>query len=161
MGTRDVPIREYYTRRSGSKFKKLLAALEGDERMDLSAEVDLARVMCERSVHLYEITCISPPEGKTPSARSKALATENLRTSLNHVSDMVKKLAAVSAVSSTTIPVERLTQISTQLANVLARHLSKDHPTLYEAIVKDIEAIHIVPSSEPNSPQRTILLALE
>lgn len=86
----------WYGRKAGSKIAELLKEMSGEKEklLNLEEEVQLARVMAQRAVELYETAHLGPDAHKV-NDETKALATANLRVALDHVTMTVEKATKV------------------------------------------------------------------
>lgn len=86
----------WYGRKAGSKIAELLKEMGGEKEklLNLEEEVQLARVMAQRAVELYESAFLGPSSADVPD-ETKALATANLRVALDHVTMTVEKATKV------------------------------------------------------------------
>tara|TARA_R100000152_G_C6769237_1_gene195002 strand:+ start:403 stop:900 length:498 start_codon:yes stop_codon:yes gene_type:complete len=132
----------WYTRRAGQKLKDALTELKEqspDERHSLADEIDLARLLAERSVRIYDATVI---EGQG-SDDLKASATAGLRASLNHVTDVVSKAARVHAVSNAVIELEHIDYIVQQVNRIIEEEVADVDKALADRVVERIAGIKL------------------
>jgi hypothetical protein len=110
-----------------------------DERHSLAEEIDLARLIAERNVRIYDKTVI---EGQG-SAELQAAATESLRSSLDHVTDIVAKAARVHAVSSSVVELEHIDYILQQVSRVIEEEVVSVDKKLADTIQEKLQAIKL------------------
>lgn len=111
---------QHYSRHAGAKLKTILQQLQEDrpdERLSLEDEVDLARATTLRSIKLWE----AAEESDNDEARG--LATALVRDSINHVSNVVKNAAQVSALTKQTIKVGDVGYVIAQVTRILEDEL--------------------------------------
>ena len=98
-----------------------LSQLDPEERNCLAEEVDMQRILTQRSVKIFELCCLEPdPEGKVTSAM-KAKATEGLRKSLLDVSEIVAKSAMIRAKNADVVGVEDLGFVVHQVKTIIEK----------------------------------------
>ena len=132
----------WYTRRAGQKLKDAISELKEqspDERHSLADEIDLARLIAERSVRIYDATVI---EGQG-SDDLKAAATAGLRGALNHVTDIVSKAARVHSVSSSVIELEHIDYVVQQVNRIIEEQVTDVDKALADRIVEAIANIKL------------------
>lgn len=123
------------------RFNELLARLsdgKADERENLSAEVDVARVIAEKAVSLFRA-------GSAADAKPETLmmAMKLAQDALTHVSDLVVKLTKVKAVSRDTIDVRQAADLIDQVGEVLRRRLADRDPELLRELLEGINTIKL------------------
>lgn len=129
-----------YSYRASTKLKDLLArAREGGskERLDLAEELDLARILCERSIRLFDVSCLDEEKSKDVSPELKQAAVHQLEQSIKLVADLTNQYAKLLVVSDEVFSAAQMDYILQGVAEVLAVHL-EDHPDLIDPIVDGI-----------------------
>jgi len=135
-----------YSYRASKELKDLLAKARagGDtKRLNLAKEVDLARVTCERAIHLFDVSCLGPKsEDITPEL--KQAATRNLQDNLKLVADLTNQYAKLLVVSDEVFNAAQMDYILKGLAEVLAVHLEpfiEENPELIDKIIKGVGSL--------------------
>lgn len=114
----------WYGRKAGSRVAELMKDMSGDAKqlLDLQEEVQLARVLANRAVEMYEAAHFGEAAAKV-SDDTKALAAANLRAALDHVTVTVEKATKVRvlmAEGNGSIDAEDIRTLATTLtANVI------------------------------------------
>jgi hypothetical protein len=146
-------VKTFYTRRASKRLNKLLALASQDERTSLAQEVDLARVMCERNIRIYDKVVLE----NAGSAKLKAKATQGLKEALRFVQESVRAHSASLAVSNTVVPVEHLAQVRQQFLKALEDVLLPTHEDLYEMLSDRLEQLAVSPNGEAQKSKTIIL----
>jgi hypothetical protein len=141
----------YYSKRLGPKLKQLLAEAEaeGDARLALEQECDVARVMALRAIEMYDKVVIEDGlKGKNLDedhvSRLKAQATITLREALNHVASLVLASHKAKALSASTLDAKNVDWVISEVGLVIARHLREDSPALFDKIMTDLNNIKVI-----------------
>ena len=132
----------WYTKRAGPILRERLEELRNaspDERHSLADEIDLARLIAERNVRIYDKTVL---EGNG-SDKLKAAATEGLRHALNHVTDIVSKAARVHAVSSSVVELEHIDYILQQVTRVIEEEVADVDKVLADRVIEKFKSIKL------------------
>jgi len=132
-----------YSYRASTKLNDLLSrAREGGskERLDLANELDLARVLCERSIRLFDASCLDPESCENVKVSLKQAAVKQLEASLKLVADLTNQYAKLLVVSDEVFNAAQMEYITLGIAEVLAVHL-EDHPELIDPIIKGVGAL--------------------
>ena len=149
----------WYARRAGPILQDRLNELREaspDERHSLADEIDLARLIAERNVRIYDKTVIED-QG---SDELKAAATDSLRSSLNHVTEIVSKAARVHAVSSSVVELEHIDYILTQVARIIEEEVASLDQKLATVVMERMALIKLPEgkSGEANAEDNARLL---
>lgn len=131
----------WYSRNAGAKLNdKLneLAELSPDDRHALTEEIDIMRLLCERSLTIFEKTCIDPPQGLEVKPELRRLATEGLRSSLQDVADIISKASVVRSKLEGVVAIEDFGYILHQVKRVLHEELSEKECATVTARLDDI-----------------------
>jgi len=129
-----------YSYRASTKLKDLLArAREGGskERLDLAQELDLARVLCERSIRLFDVSCLDEEQSKKVEPELKQAAVRQLEASIKLVADLTNQYAKLLVVSDEVFNAAQMDYIIQGITEVLAVHL-EDCPDKIDPIIKGI-----------------------
>lgn len=132
----------WYTRRAGPILRERLEELRTaapDERHSLADEVDLARLMAQRNVAIYDTVVL---DGKG-SDELQAMATAGLRGALNHVSEIVSKAARVHVVSSTVIELEHIDYVLQQVTRIIEEEVADKDKAIADAVINRIAEIKL------------------
>lgn len=132
----------FYSRRAGPTLKARLEELREanpSERHSLADEVDLARLIAERNVQIYEAAVL---ENKG-SDELKAEASACLRAALNHVSDLVSKAAKVHAVSNSVIELEHIDYIIAQMTRAIEEEVAEYDRVLADRLIDRLGKIKL------------------
>lgn len=124
----------WYARRAGPVLRERLEEMRAaapDERHSLADEVDLARLLAERNVAIYDAVVV---QGKG-SDDLKTAATAGLRSALNHVSDIVGKAARVHAVSSTVVELEHIDYVLQQVVRIVEEQVAAVDKKLADGVI--------------------------
>lgn len=119
-----------------------LAALPPDERHCLGEEVDLARVMAEKALRLWEAAHTNGNEEKA-SPETKALANKALRDALSFVSDLVVKASKVRSTNESTVDVEQLDYIVKQVTHVIEEEIADHDRGMADRVVERLRNIRM------------------
>ena len=137
----------WYSRRAGPILKDRLEEMRQanpSERHSLADEVDLARLIAERNVQIYEAAVL---EGKG-SEELKAEASTALRSALNHVSDLVSKAAKVHAVSNSVIELEHIDYIVQQMTRAIEEEIAEQDRVLADRLIERLGKIKLPEGKE-------------
>lgn len=129
-----------YSYRASAKLKDLLArAKDGGskERLDLAEELDLARILCERNIRLFDAACLDPETSKNVKPHLKVQAMKGLEASIKLVADLTASYAKLLVVSDEVFNAAQMDYIIKGLTDVLAAHL-EDNPELIGKIIEDV-----------------------
>ena len=132
----------WYAKRAGPILQERLTELREsspDERHSLADEIDLARLIAERSVCIYDNTVLQDKG----SPELKAAATDSLRSSLDHVTDIVAKAARVHAVSSSVVELEHIDYILAQVARLIEEEVSSVDKKLADVVLEKLKMIKL------------------
>ena len=133
-----------YSYRASTKLKDLLArAREGGskERLDLAEELDLARILCERSIRLFDKSCLDPETKDSIKEELKQAAIRQLEASIKLVADLTNQYAKLLVVSDEVFNAAQMEYIIQGISEVLAVHLEPfvdEHPDLMDKIVEGV-----------------------
>lgn len=111
----------YYSHLAGPALKEKLAELSGltsDERLALDDEIDMARVLTERSVRIFEATCLN---GNDVKPELRTLAIQQLRSSLGFVTETVQKAAKTRALNEGLVGLQDLDYVLGQVIKIADR----------------------------------------
>jgi len=135
--------RNIFVRGLSKRLKDVLEEYEdaGDERLSLAVEVDVARVLCERSLALFDATHFGDKEY---DVELKAASRANLRESLSHVASLVEKYAKIIALEKNSYSPEHVDQIVSQITRILARYLVPTHQEIFDSIKTELNDMVIV-----------------
>lgn len=137
----------WYSRRAGPILRERLEELRSanpSERHSLADEVDLARLIAERNVQIYEAAVL---EGKG-SDELKAEASAALRAALNHVSEIVSKAAKVHAVSNSVIELEHIDYIVVQMTRAIEEEIAEVDRALADRLIARLGSIKLPEGKE-------------
>jgi len=144
--------RNKYVRESRPKLKKLLQKYEdtpADEKMKLLDELDMARLMVERSVKIYEATVVDPdPEKKheiTPEL--VAASTRMLRDALDQVQRLAGAQSKIVALAADTLSMAQFADVMDKIVDRIGFFL-EDQPDLCKAVLDDVLSIEPVQKNE-------------
>mgnify|MGYP007032476559 CR=1 FL=1 len=132
----------WYSKRAGPILQDRLKELREsspDERHSLSDEIDLARLIAERNVVIYERT-VMVDKG---SAELKASATESLRSSLDHVTDIVSKAARVHSISSSVVELEHIDYILQQVTRIIEEEVASNDQKMADVVLEKLKGIKL------------------
>lgn len=142
-----------YARAAGPTLKSKLeelSRLSPDERHALGDEVDMARVMAERAVSMYDAAHFAEQGEGSPELRSKAHAV--LRDALRFVSQLVDKAARVRAVNVGTVDWEQVDYFVDAITRILEEELADaGHQVLCDRVIERMKAIKMPERKAVNS----------
>lgn len=130
-----------YSKRASAKLKQKLEELQeltADERIDLSEEIDVARVLAERAINMYDEMVIQ----EKGDARSKASAAMVLKDALRHVSELVAQHARVQAIAADKVSVHNLKWIADQVCKIIKEEIPDIQ--LQDRLIGRIEEMKLV-----------------
>lgn len=139
-----------YSNRAGDKLKKILKDIReetGDERMSLAEEVDVSRALCQKAVHIFEVTCVE--SAADTSVAQKDIAISCLKEALTHVGQMVERHAKVLALSESVFDPDQIDWIIGTFKQILNKRL-EDEPMLLKMIMADIDGITVPEKAKVN-----------
>lgn len=142
---RNANVRGYYSQNAGPRLRQVLEELRTappEERMSLADEIDLARMLTERHVRIFEATCVGEQSDKA-SDELKAAAIAGLRRALSHVSDMVTKAAKVRALHDGTVDAEGVDYIVAQVVKIVEDEIRDKDPSMADRVVARMEQIRL------------------
>jgi len=119
--------RLWYSKHAGASLRERLAEMRNappEDRISLDAEIDLARVLAEESVKIFDKVCIEGDTGTMKGherALMQAKATGACREALAFVASVVDKAAKVRASSDYTVDVEHIDYIIHQVQMIIER----------------------------------------
>ena len=132
----------WYARRAGPVLRQRLEELRElspDERHSLSDEVDLARLLAERSLQIYDAAVVQ----NQGSDDLKAAAVAGMRNALNHVSDIVAKASKVHAVSSSVVELEHIDYVLQQVVRIIEEEVAGVDKKLADTVVDRLSGIKL------------------
>jgi len=150
----------YYSKKIGGSLAKALEEVADGikERKDLSEEVDLARVMAERSLKMFEIVCLSEQSVKA-SNESKHQAIAGAREAISFVAKMVKDLAALEALRENgMLPMDHINLIALQMGDILLAEFGHENAERIQGCIEKMKQIGI---AKNNDVRPRIVLNLE
>lgn len=156
-----------YTRGVSTTLKQRLEELSAEsvqERVSLAEEIDVARLLAERAVKIYDAVVLA--EDSTASPEIKANASSVVQSSLDAVAKLVEKFARVDALMKDKIPAHQIDFILLQVGQALDKGLDRlktfgVDPNLIEGIKKDIhQEIENIQVPRDESVQPRVVLAL-
>lgn len=123
-----------YSKVASESLKERLTRLAdlGEERKSLAEEVDLARVMCERSVSVYDKVVVQDVLAEKDEltedqiAKAKDQASKSLQDSLKFVSDMVSAMAKLQVTENLGLGPDFIESISRTLTAIIIEELGED-----------------------------------
>lgn len=136
-----------YTKRAKGKFKELISEMEQlstEDRIDLSAEVDVMRTVASRSVLLFQRACFPEEDETKMSFDTKIAAISLVQNTLKEVGVMVEKCAKVAMLSSTILNPQQVQFIFDQLTAILTRLLKEDHGEILTSILNEMDNIKLI-----------------
>ncbi len=138
-----------YSKRASARLKELLASASDDaiDRLSLAEEVDVARVMCERAIRLFDGACVGEGADKTDTA-TKATAVSLVQASLKNVADLVNSYAKLMLVQESVLNAVQVDYLTKMLGEILTRHLHDDHKDVLDAVLHEVEERLRAPDKE-------------
>lgn len=136
-----------YSRRAKGQLKELLTQLEEqdqDERIDLTAEVDVMRTVAIKAVSLFQIACFPRDDDKELSEATKLAAFTMVQNTLKEVGALVEKCAKVAVLSEQILNPQQIQFIFNQLSEILRRNLEEDNLELFEKIISEMDEIKLI-----------------
>lgn len=136
-----------YSQKVKGKLKDLLEEAHeqsSDERIDLSAEVDVMRTVATQAVQIFQIACFPEEGDKRLSEETKLAAFSMVQNTLKEVGALVEKCAKVAALSETILNPNQVQFVFDQLSNILRRNLEEENLELYEKIIIEMDEIKIM-----------------
>lgn len=133
-----------YSYRASTKLKDLFArAREGGskERLDLAEELDLARILCERSIRLFDASCLDEKTAKDVKPALKQAAVRGVEASLKLVADLTTQYAKLLVVSDEVFNAAQMEYITAGIAEVLAVHLEpflEQDPKIIDKVIAGV-----------------------
>lgn len=128
-----------YSTRASAKLKELLksAGPNEKERLNLAGEVDMARVLAERAIRLFDGACCSEGSDKIDASHKQA-AVRLVQESLKNVADLVNSYAKLILVSDDVFNGVQVEYLTTMIADILTRHLHEDHKDVLDACLVEV-----------------------
>ena len=123
-----------------------LADLAPHDRHDLGPEVDVARILSEEAVQLFDAAFNGKtPDGKTVPALMKDAAAENLKKTMVFVADMVNKSAKARALHSAVVDSDYLDFLVDETQRIVSEHVMPMQGGKYavEKIMADLAKIEL------------------
>lgn len=114
-------LKGYYTKRAGPLLAEKLKELENapeKEKYSLEGEMDVARVLCERAVALFDAAC-SGNKGKEVSPETQALAIATCKTALTHVTNIVSEAAKIRVLNNEMLDSHGVAFVIAQVQTIL------------------------------------------
>ena len=120
---------------------------ESKEEIGLSNEIDVARVLVERSLKAFDLTHYGEKEFDD---ELKIKIRENLRESLTHVSNLIGQHAKIRALSEGQFSAEQVNQVVVQMTRILERYLMPDQKKVFDAVVAELEGLRVTQTKVVN-----------
>lgn len=127
-----------YSYRASKKLKELLeqAGEGGDkERLSLAEEIDVARVMAERAIRLFDGACLGEEASKV-STSLKHASIKNVQECLKLVADLTSQYAKLMLVSDDVFSSTQVEYILAGVTKVLADHI--ENQAVIDSIINAI-----------------------
>jgi hypothetical protein len=117
---------------------------EGPARLDLGDEVDLSRVLTERTLKMYDLVVVqgaTNKEGEPATPEQKALAISALRTALDSTAALVEKMARINNSTKDKVTIEQIAFVVAQIGKALEAEIQDEE--LRARILERIKNIDI------------------
>lgn len=111
----------FYGRRTGMALAAALEELrkEGAPEVDIAEELEVARIIADRSISAFESCCLDPEQSKKASPELKAMATVQARDALTHVASLAEKLVKVRALSQAFVSATDIKMVADGTARIV------------------------------------------
>jgi len=138
----------FYSKRLSKKFRDRLAEIGDDEVFSLEGEVRISKDLCCEALALYDSIVVNDSlSGKPNRDAMQSLAHQALRNAVEHVTKISESAAKVDTLRKDRIPAVNIELIAAQVTKICMTNL-KEHPELLQKMLKDIEDIKILETSD-------------
>lgn len=143
----------FYSKFAGPTLRQRLLELEKletDQRFDVSEEVDLARVIAERAVRLFEKICLEPTNGngRVAPPEMKIAATVAARDAMTHVTQVVERAVKLRHMNGAYVSVESIDFVVAQVCGTIAKIVEPKDAELAAELAKAVREIRLPRRSE-------------
>ena len=117
-------LKGFYTRRAGPVLREKIEELEAtalNEKLSLEGEVDMARILAERAIALFERACIDPDGVAKSSQETKAMAISAARSALTHVSNLVAEASKTRLINNEVLDTRGVDFVIAQVLEILEK----------------------------------------
>ena len=134
-------LKGFYTRQAKGTFKALMEELaaRGDERADLSEEVDAARVIASQATKMLAAAIEVESEIKVETLVATA---DFAQRALAMVSELVAKMVKVQTMDRGTLDAGQVDHILTQVAEIVGNRIECERTK--DQILKDLKGIRLL-----------------
>lgn len=145
-GFKTTNVVSFYGPKFSQKFRDQLAEIEShaDKRMELFAEIDVARSLAAKSLELFD-KCFNGEEEIDPAL--KAGVIKSCRTALSHVAHLVTQQAKLDVTIGATMSTEQVGALVHKVTHIVAEEL-QDHPELMERVTAKIANLRVLDDTQ-------------
>ena len=134
-------LRGFYARGVSVELGKKLEELNesGEERADLSQEVDMARLLALDALKVYDT--VSLKEDASPKA--KGIASTMLRDAINNVAALVTTMTKVDVINGSAIPMEHVNKIIYEVTRIIEEEVAEVDKDRADRIIERIRGMSV------------------
>lgn len=110
-------VMSIYAKNASPRLKELLEQVKTPERRSLDDEIDLARAMVDRSLKIFEVTCIT--QADKASSELKVAAVSNLRQAIALVTETAYKSSKIRVQEEAVLDAEQLKMFVEMVTNLI------------------------------------------
>jgi hypothetical protein len=153
----------FYSKNIGEKLRKKLEGMaeSAENRLKLYEEIDLARVLAQNAVQMYDLVVEQNSlDGKVPDpavAAAKAQASQVMRDSLDHVASLVQTMVKIEKAEEGSVHIGNLKFMTDCVQRIIAEELGENQPLLAKKILGRVAEIAMLDNVAANK----VILSVE